>query len=109
MNRTQALVLLFAVFAAAPAAAQHTGHGSAGGATAATSAPLSEGEVRKVDRDGKKLTIKHGPIANLDMPPMTMVFGVKDATALDKLKPGDKIRFRAEMDGANYVVTRIEK
>jgi|APFre7841882724_1041349.scaffolds.fasta_scaffold00500_7 Cu(I)/Ag(I) efflux system protein CusF len=103
-----AIALAAAFVIAAPVLAQHSGHSSAGDAKAASTA-LSEGEVRKVDRDARKLTIKHGPIANLDMPPMTMVFGVKDAAALDNLRTGDRIRFRAEMDGSNYVVTRIEK
>jgi Cu/Ag efflux protein CusF len=103
-----AIALAALVALAPPVLAQHAGHGSPAGAKAASSA-LSEGEVRKVDRDARKLTIKHGPIANLDMPPMTMVFGVKDAAALETLKAGDRIRFRAEMEGTNYVVTRIEK
>jgi Cu/Ag efflux protein CusF len=106
INHAIALAALVAI--APPALAQHAGHASPAGAKAASSA-LSEGEVRKVDRDARKLTIKHGPIANLDMPPMTMIFGVKDAAALDTLKAGDRIRFRAEMEGPNYVVTRIEK
>ena len=71
-------------------------------------AQLSDGEVRKVDRDAKKITIRHGPIANLDMPPMTMVFQIADATMLDQVKTGDKIRFTADKAGGAYTVTRIE-
>ena len=70
---------------------------------------LTEGEIRRVDKEAKKLTIKHGPIANLDMPPMTMVFEVKDPKLLDQVKAGDKVKFRAENNGGRYVVTRIEK
>ena len=70
---------------------------------------LADGEVRKVDRDAKKLTIRHGPLPQLDMPtPMTMVYQVKDPALLDQLKPGDKIRFASEKTGGAYVVTRIE-
>ncbi len=69
---------------------------------------LSDGEIRKVDIDAKKITIKHGPIANLDMPGMTMVFQVKDPALLDRAKAGDKVRFAAEKIGGAYVVTRIE-
>jgi Cu/Ag efflux protein CusF len=68
---------------------------------------MSEGEVRKVDKDAGKLTLKHGPIPNLDMPPMTMVFRVNDAAMLDALKPGDKVNFQAEKQGGQYVVTKI--
>ena len=73
-----------------------------------TTADLTEGEVRKVDRETKKLTIKHGEIRNLDMPPMTMVFQVKDAAMLDKLKPGDKVRFVAEKTASGFVVTELQ-
>lgn len=69
----------------------------------------SDGEIRKVDKDAQKITIKHGPLTNLDMPPMTMVFRVKDAAMLDAVKPGDKVKFNAEsLDGA-ITVTKIEK
>lgn len=69
---------------------------------------LSEGEVRKVDKGAKKITIKHGPLVNLDMPAMTMVFRVKDPAILDKLKPGDKVKFQAEKIGGGFAVTKIE-
>ena len=71
-------------------------------------AQFTEGEVRKVDKDAKKLTIRHGPIESLDMPAMTMVFQVKDPALLDKVKAGDKVRFAAEKIGGAYTVTRIE-
>lgn len=70
---------------------------------------LSEGEVRRVDKSSGKITLKHGEIRNLDMPPMTMVFGVPDKALLEKVKAGDKVRFAADKDAAgNYVVTSIE-
>jgi Cu(I)/Ag(I) efflux system periplasmic protein CusF len=72
------------------------------------SASMTDGEVRKVDKDASKLTLRHGPIKNLEMPGMTMVFKVADAKLLDKLKQGDKVRFTAErVDGA-ITVTKIE-
>jgi Cu(I)/Ag(I) efflux system periplasmic protein CusF len=70
---------------------------------------LSDGEVRKVDKDAKKITIKHGPLANLDMPGMTMVFQVQDPAMLQQVKPGDKVKFRAEKVGGTFTVTRIEQ
>jgi Cu/Ag efflux protein CusF len=72
------------------------------------SAGLTEGEVRKVDKDAKKLTIKHGPIVNLDMPAMTMVFQVKDPAMLGRVKAGDKVKFHVENLGGTYTVTSIE-
>jgi Cu/Ag efflux protein CusF len=72
------------------------------------SAELSDGEVRKVDKDNKKLTLRHGPLQNLDMPAMTMVFQVSDEAMLDKLQAGDKVRFRAEKQDGKFTVTRLE-
>jgi Cu(I)/Ag(I) efflux system protein CusF len=69
---------------------------------------LSDGEVRKVDKEAKKITIKHGPLANLDMPPMTMVFQVKESAMLDQVKAGDKVKFQAEKVGGAFTVTKIE-
>jgi Cu/Ag efflux protein CusF len=64
--------------------------------------------VRKVDKDAKKITIKHGPLANLDMPAMTMVFQVRDPAMLNQVKAGDKVKFQAEKVGGAFMVTQIE-
>jgi uncharacterized cupredoxin-like copper-binding protein len=84
--------------------------GKAGITTPAKSAaaPMSDGEVRKVDKENQKITMKHGEIKNLGMPGMTMVFKVKDPALLDKLQPGDKVRFAAERADGSIVVTQIE-
>ena len=74
----------------------------------AASADMTEGEIRKVDMATKKITIKHGAIKNLDMPGMTMVFQVKDPAMLDKVKTGDKIRFKAEKANGAIVLTDIQ-
>lgn len=74
----------------------------------AAAAGLADGEIRKVDKDNKKLTLKHGPLKNLDMRGMTMVFQVKDDAMLDKVQVGDKVRFQAEKIDGKLVVTRIE-
>ena len=66
------------------------------------------GEVRKVERDNQKITIKHGEIKSLDMPPMTMVFTVKDPALLEATKPGDKVRFGVAREDGKFVVTAIE-
>ena len=66
------------------------------------------GEVRKVDRDNQKITIKHGEIKSLDMPPMTMVFTVKDPALLDAAKPGNKVRFSVAREDGKFVLTEIE-
>jgi Cu(I)/Ag(I) efflux system protein CusF len=70
---------------------------------------LADGEVRKVDKEAKKITLKHGPIKALDMPAMTMVFQVKDPAMLNQVKPGDKVKFEAQKQPQGYVVTRIEQ
>lgn len=87
--------------------ADHAGLHPQGESQAA--ADLTDGEVRKVDNEQKKVTIRHGEIKNLDMPPMTMVFGVSRPELLDSLKAGDKVRFRAiDSGGGALVVTKIE-
>ena len=70
--------------------------------------PLAEAEVRKVDMDAKKITLKHGEIKNLDMPPMSMVFQVKDPAVLETVKAGDKVQFTAEKINGAYTVITIE-
>lgn len=75
---------------------------------ASASVDMADGEVRKVDKENKKITLKHGVIKSLDMPGMTMVFQVKDIAMLDNLKAGDKVKFKAEQAGSAIVVTDIQ-
>jgi Cu(I)/Ag(I) efflux system periplasmic protein CusF len=76
---------------------------------AASALPLVSAEVRKVDIENKKISLKHGEIKNLDMPGMSMVFQVKDAAMLTNINAGDKVMFTADkLDGA-YTVMSIEK
>ena len=77
-------------------------------AAAADTTSMADAEVRKVDKDAKKITLKHGEIKNLEMPAMTMVFQVKDTALLDKVKVGDKVKFKAEKVASGYAVTEIE-
>ncbi|HEY5634900.1 MAG TPA: copper-binding protein [Burkholderiaceae bacterium] len=77
-------------------------------AAGATDAALADGEVRRIDRAQGKVTLKHGEISNLQMPPMTMVFRAKDPAVLDRLKVGDKVRFAADQIDGAFTVTRIE-
>ena len=87
--------------AAATAAATTAGSGAA-------AADMTDGEVRKIDIEAGKVTLKHADIKNLDMPGMTMVFVVKDKAMLDKLKAGDKVKFRAVNDAGKFTVTEIQ-
>ena len=74
--------------------------------TLQTVLPSANGEVRKIDLENKKITLKHGVITNLDMPGMTMVFQVKDPAILEKVKAGDKVKFTAdEVNGALTVLS----
>jgi Cu/Ag efflux protein CusF len=74
----------------------------------AQSLPLAQGEVRRVDKAGGKISLKHGEIKNLDMPPMSMVFEVKDPALLNKVKVGDKIVFTADQINGAYTVMSID-
>ena len=69
---------------------------------------MVDGEVRKVDKDASKITLRHAEIKQLDMPAMTMVFRVKDPALLDKVKAGDKVKFRAEGTGGAFTITEID-
>ncbi|HSM22893.1 MAG TPA: copper-binding protein [Rubrivivax sp.] len=107
--------LVFCVACATPALAQaqaadhSTHHGAVHAApTAAAAAEMTAGEVRKIDKNAAKVTLKHGEIKNLDMPPMTMVFNVRDKAVLDQFKPGDKVMFRVVDDAGKYTVTDIQ-
>lgn len=74
----------------------------------AAEASFTEGEVRRIDKAAGKITLKHGPIAHLEMPAMSMVFQAKPKALLDRLKEGDKVRFKAEKIQGAYVVTEIQ-
>jgi len=93
-------VIAFPAFAAQPAAPA--------AASAEVAAPLSQGEVRKIDLAGQKITLRHGPIDSVGMPPMTMVFSVRDAALLQGIKTGDKVRFQVEQQGSQFVVTELQ-
>lgn len=80
----------------------------AASATNPAAADMASGEVRRVDKAAGKLTLRHGEIKSLDMPPMTMVFQVLDTAWLDRLKIGDKVRFRAEHQGGAYRVIELQ-
>ena len=97
---------------AAQAQSGHDHHAAPAAATTkvAQTAPaeMSEGEVRKIDKENRKLTLKHGPLKNLDMPAMTMVFQLSDPAMLSKVKVGDKVRFVAANPGGKLTLTEIQ-
>ena len=82
--------------------------GTATGTAAGTAADMTDAEVRKIDLEAGKVTLKHADIKSLDMPAMTMVFVVKDKAMLDKLKAGDKVKFKAINDAGKFTVTEIQ-
>lgn len=75
---------------------------------ASTDAPLVEGEVRKVDKEQGKVTLRHGPIPNLDMDGMSMIFRVSDPKMLDTIKQGDKVKFTADKVNGVFTVMSIQ-
>ena len=104
-----ALGLLLATHpAAAQNPADHSSHATPV-ASVAAGAALTEGVITRVDARSGKLTIRHGEIANLGMPPMTMVFRVADPALLKDLKVGDAVRFHAENPAGKLTVTAIQK
>ena len=108
MNLILAVVglALFAVFASASAQTSPPQSGSI--ATQPAASAMIEGEVRKVDKEQGKITLKHAPIPNLEMPGMTMVFRVKEPAMLERVQAGDKVRFAADKLNGLITVTSIE-
>lgn len=115
MNALKKLTLAISLAAAASVAAAqngaHSGHGAhdahAGHAAPATAAAeLADGEVKKIDKEAGKITLRHGELKNLNMSAMTMVFRVKDPAMLDQVKAGDKVKFAA--DRVNGAVTIVQ-
>jgi Cu(I)/Ag(I) efflux system periplasmic protein CusF len=71
--------------------------------------PQVDGEITKIDSAQSKITLRHGEIRNLDMPPMTMVFRVADGKLLAGLAVGDRVRFSADKIAGAYTVTSLVK
>jgi Cu(I)/Ag(I) efflux system protein CusF len=74
-----------------------------------TEAAYTDGEVKRIDMSSGKITIKHGFIKSLDMPPMTMVFTVKEKALLNDIAVGDQVRFIVISDNGKMVITEILK
>lgn len=106
-TRTAAQVLAAALLALSlPSMAQMTMDQNKMGVT--TAPAMTDGEIRKIDKETGKITIKHGEIKHMDMPPMTMVFAVKDKAMLDKVQVGEKVQFIVIQDAGKMVVTDIQ-
>ena len=104
LNTVLALLLLGSALGAMADQAHH----KPAAAAASAAAEMTDGEVRRIDLDGGKLTLRHAEIKSLDMPGMTMVFVAKDKAMLANLKVGDKVRFKAINDAGKFTVTEIE-
>lgn len=111
---TLAMLMAAATSLAAAQDATHAGHGAHGanghaGHQAAAPAELTDGEVKKIDKDAGKITLRHGEIRNLDMAAMTMVFRVTDPAMLDQVKTGDKVKFAADRVNGAMTVVKMQK
>ena len=108
--RTTLMAVTLAAAGSAALAQAPMDHRPTGDMTMADAAAveMTDAEVRKVDQELGKVTLKHGPIKHLDMPGMTMVFTVKDKSLLDGVKRGDKVRFKAANENGKLIVTQIQ-
>lgn len=84
-------------------------HAQAPATEAAKAADLTDGEVRKIDRDARKITIRHGEIKSLDMPAMTMVFQLRDLALLEGVQAGDRVKFKVIKADSGYLVTELQR
>ncbi|MEJ7807408.1 MAG: copper-binding protein [Telluria sp.] len=115
MNTMSTCLLVLIATAGIPTLATAAGHSHlapvAAPATIETNAagqPESDGEIKKIDKEAGKITVKHGPLANLNMPPMTMIFKVKDPAMLEQAKAGDKVKFTVEKLHGAYTITALQ-
>lgn len=111
MNRLPQFVVAAVALASAPfvfADDAHHGHGAMSTPAAKATSPLIDGEVKKVDKEAGKITIKHGPIEERGMPGMTMVFRVKDPAMLNQVKAGDKVKFKADSVNGAMTLSSLE-
>ena len=100
-------VSTLALLAHPPVLANDSHHKPAASVTSSAT-DMTDGEVRKIDLETGKITLRHAEIKSLDMPGMTMVFVVKDKAMLEKLKTGDKIKFKAINAAGQFTVTEIQ-
>ena len=111
MNTLKTLLILVVLSAGATSsfAASHAVAPAVAPTTMQTVLPSTDGEVRKIDLENKKITLKHNEIKNLDMPGMTMVFQVKDPAVLETVKAGDKVKFTVEKVNGAMTILSLEK
>jgi len=106
---TLALLLATTALPGIAQTADHSAHHPAKPTEASADAlPMADAEVRRVDIAANKISLRHGEIKNLDMPPMTMVFQVSDPALLHNVKAGDKVRFTASQVNGAYTVLTLE-
>ena len=72
-------------------------------------AAMADGQVTKIDQSAGKITLKHGPIKNLDMDSMSMVFRVQDPSMLKGVKVSDKVKFEADRVNGQITVIKMQK
>ncbi|WP_027864102.1 copper-binding protein [Massilia alkalitolerans] len=88
---------------------QHAGNGAHEASAPNAAATLTEGEVRKIDKEAGKITLRHGEIRNLNMAAMTMVLRVQDPAMLDQVEVGDKVQFAAERLNGAITIVQMQK
>ncbi|MFP4896046.1 copper-binding protein [Paraburkholderia sp. EG304] len=111
------MVLTCSAVAAVVAAPAFADDGMAGmsmsGRPSAMKAPsgaaMTDAEVRKVDAATGMVTLKHGALENVGMPPMTMAFKAKDAAMVKHVHEGDKVKVRVENINGTLTIVKMEK
>ena len=74
---------------------------------AASDSAMSSGTVTKIDAKWNKITVDHGPLENLDMPAMKMVFVLADPAMLEGLSEGAQINFVADRVNGKLTITEL--
>ena len=106
-------IALLAVLASGSALAQQAAETAlsqprAMAAAESNATAFTDGEIRKINKETRKVTIRHGAITNLGMPPMTMGYSVKNKGQLADLQPMQRVEFQVTYDGNDYSITEIK-
>ena len=89
------------------AGAHHHSQGAVAPAASTQATDWTRGEIRRIDRDNARVTVRHEEIRSLDMPPMTMIFSTAPGVLTDALKPGDRVRFRVVGAAGQFTITEL--
>ncbi|MET1535859.1 copper-binding protein [Burkholderia sola] len=86
-----------------------SGMNSGDASMSAQDSKMTDAEVKEIDAGRRRVTLKHGALDNIGMPPMTMAFRAGDAAMIPSLHVGDKVRVRVENVNGTLTIVKLVK